>query len=154
VFKGPLSSFRRSDNPQSDASHPLSCLISFGALFMIDRAPAHRASAMAGYGLVCTVEIIVDSQFLSIPNPTEAYIKNMPLHDSGFEVGFTGMVDEFGAGTAYGPVHGPVTIEAEHVLAVLTPFSFPTADPFAGVLDDLPPGRNHFIGVDAPALDL
>lgn len=72
------------------------------------------------------------------------------------------MIDEFGAGTAYGTVNRPVGVESSEVILLATssrrameesPARFRACNFFAGVFDDLAAGRNILRGAHAEAMD-
>lgn len=72
------------------------------------------------------------------------------------------MIDEFGAGTAYGTVNRPVGVESSEVILFAaspgramdeSPARFRAADFFTGIFDDLAAGGNALLRAHAEAMD-
>lgn len=122
----------------------------------VDGAPTAGRATSARNPLNFPVESVVDSQFLARSDLTQAYIKDVPLHDARCQIRLAGVIYIFSAGTTHRAVNGPVGIESKEIGKLplnSAPLRLAAADLLARVFDYFASGWDELRCEDAPTMD-
>lgn len=107
-------------------------------------------------------EAIVDSQLFSGENPPTAEIEDVATNLPGFQIGVTGMIDEFCPASTHSSIQSPMPGQLKKCIdlrSTTAPQLFlagpglPEIQPLPGVLDHFSSRRNSFDRKDAEAVD-
>ena len=125
-------------------------------LFEVDGTPAGRGAAAAFHLFDIFPEVVIDRQFLALPNRFTGEIENVTLADLGDDIRVAAMIDVLRSTAANGAIEGPVVIECEEVdhaiLLVTAAFGLFPADALTGVFHHLATHRNIFESVNTPPM--